>query len=733
MATLMFAKDLVKDLAKIEKTVLAKVAELPEKFANPTKGLNLEKIVSSADPHVRTVRVDKYWRGIVYYPGSGDTYVLTRILGEEDANIYAGKVKFGVNPVSGAFEVTDLAGIEAKAPAPDAAPAVAKSLFADTTDEDLLTVGIHHDAIPVLRRITDRKELDGITGMFPLGQADALQLLADGVEIGDVVALISEAAPDTGTDEPAADELSPDGPVDTSDVAAALERPASKAEFTIIGDDAADLADWLTADFELWTVFLHPTQEKFAYKPTFNGPAKLTGAAGTGKTVTALHRAQYLAQQAIREGEPTDRILLTTYTKALKTELGRRIELLCTPEEARRIDVVNIDGYAARICAEADSVRTRPIFDTGGQIRERWHDVIGHLELDLDADFLDDEWEQVVLGSSTPIGSMRDYLTAPRKGRGSRLSRGQRVEVWKAVEAFTERLATDGYRTVLQTADVAARILDSRTVRPFRHVIVDEAQDLHPAQWRLVRAAVRAADAPMTNDLFIVGDAHQRIYGHHVTLSRLGIDTRGRARRLRLNYRTTQQIHRWAMAIRQGIPVDDLDGHAETALGSHAASAFSGVDPTVTGHTTAGDEARAVAGRIEELLEQDIPAAQIAVIARTNASLDRIENALNGIPTQRLTDDTQADPGRVVLSTMHKVKGGEYRSVILTHISKGQVPLDSIDGVITPPRVDPVRHAQDVERERNLLYVAASRARDTLDIHYHGTPSPFLGPEGGEP
>jgi superfamily I DNA/RNA helicase len=283
-----------------------------------------------------------------------------------------------------------------------------------------------------------------------------------------------------------------------------------------------------------------------------------------------------------------------------------------------------------------------------------------------------------------------------------------------------------GTLTHLQLADVAARVLDARSVRPYRHVIVDEAQDFHAAQWRVVRAAVRPAAVQLTNDLFIVGDAHQRIYDHRVVLSHLGIETRGRSRRLRLNYRTSHQIHRWAVEARRGDDVDDLDGAADTLSGSR--SAFTGPQPTITAHPTAHAEADAIAADITRWLtdpDLDLHPHEIAVVARTNNSLTRIEDALaaSSIRTHRLTREITAPEGRVVLSTMHRVKGGEYRAVILTDITASQLPLPQ---AVTPEAKDKVRHDHDIERERSLLYVAASRARELLAIHHSGTPSPLL-------
>lgn len=728
MATLVLARDLIDDLHRLEPPIREKVLALPAKFREQTKGprtsggsVNLEKITSAADPNVRTVRVDRYWRGIVFYPGESDTYVLTRVLGEEDANHYAQRVRFTVNPLSGAIEVTDVNRIEQEVPQPEGSAAPTQPGLLDHLDDDTLQlVGITADAIPALRRVQSRPEFEGLTALFPQTQSDALQLLADGLDLGLVLDQL------TSTDVATVDDAVTSKPsVDTGDFATAIHNPASRAEFTILTDDG-ELSSWLSDDFALWTVFLHPTQYAYAHKKRFNGPAKLTGAAGTGKTVAALHRAHFLAQRAIEDGDPTDRILMTTFTRALAAGLRRLVDRLCMPAESKRIDVINIDAYAASVLAERDNVRRAVLFNDD-EVRERyWLPIQESLDLDVTPDFLQAEHNEVILGGASTITSKREYLTVPRTGRGVRLSRGQRAQVWEAFEEFAKRLDLDRVWTHLQVADAAAAVLDSRTVRPYRHVIVDEAQDFHPAQWRLARAAVRGVHDQLVNDLFIVGDAHQRIYDNRVVLSHLGIETRGRSRRLRLNYRTSQQIHRWALAARAGESVDDLNGGIDDLVGSH--SAFAGPVPVVTGHTTGKEEADAVVKDVKELIDKGYALQEIAVVARTNKLLDRIKDALanEGIDAHRLSDETEAPDGRVVLGTMHRVKGGEFRAVILTDISKGQVPLTSKAGAVTPEAQDPTRHRLDIQRERSLLYVAASRARDQLRVHWNGSPSPFL-------
>ena len=156
-----------------------------------------------------------------------------------------------------------------------------------------------------------------------------------------------------------------------------------------------------------------------------------------------------------------------------------------------------------------------------------------------DARFLHDEWSQVVLGQA--LSSREEYFRARRAGRGRTLNRVQRAEVWQLVEQFTKRL------TEREPVDVppgrGARRADREGAGSgegprYRHVVVDEAQDLSPAHWMLLRAMA----APGPDDMFLAGDTHQRIYDSYVSLGSLGIAIRGRSTRLTLSYRSTHEI-----------------------------------------------------------------------------------------------------------------------------------------------------------------------------------------------
>ena len=248
-------------------------------------------------------------------------------------------------------------------------------------------------------------------------------------------------------------------------------------------------------------------------------------------------------------------------------------------------------------------------------------------------------------------------------------------------------------------------------------MIIDEAQDLHPAQWRLLRAAVPAAP----DDMFIVGDAHQRIYDHHVSLSRIGINVRGRTKRLTVNYRTTQEILALAVPALGQAPVAGLDDEADTLAGYR--SPLHGRRPKVVAMRTREAEYDALVRQVTTWRDEGIEPHAIAIAARSNWMGKEAAAALNaaGIPTVTLSAKSKRDAVRV--GTMHGMKGLEFQSVAVIGVADGTVPAPS---ALTDPAADPVAHAQDLQRERCLLFVALTRARDHLYISYNGSPSTFL-------
>lgn len=703
MATLVLEKGFIAELHKLDPPLRQKVIELPGKFAESTvAGVHLEKLNGSADERVRTVRVDKQWRGVVVRLGDA-RYALLRVMHHDDANTWAMKQKFGVNPVTGIVEIVDVSTVAQTVADITSSDQVADThLFDAVADKDFRQVGVDEDFIPLLRRLVNEAELLAIASLLPKAQGDAVLLLADGKTAEEVWAALVE------------DYLLDNEPVDAEDLDAALKRPASQADFVVTTDDKELLA-LLSSDFEAWRTFLHPAQRAIAEKPVYSGPFRLTGGAGTGKTVVAIHRARFLARQLISSGDVTGRILVATYTNSLATNLQRTLKSFCSAEEFRRLHISTVDSLASQTLSSA-GVKIRPI--DRGELRPKSEQAVAMAALDdlgVDARYLLSEWQQIIIGRD--IRSLAGYVTSPRPGRGRRLGRPDRIRVWDAISYLTDDLSRSRLATYEQIAARAADHLAGQGEALYRHVIVDEAQDLHPAQWRLLRAAV----TPRANDLFIVGDAHQRIYDSRVSLSSIGIETRGRSRRLKINYRTSQQILGWALGILTGEPIDDLDGNVERQVGYR--SAFQGPAPQLIAFDSATEEAQFVADQIAAWRAEGVTASSIGVVARTRADVAGVHAALTAIEVPFADIAAAATGGKVQIGTMHSSKGLEFARLIVVGANADRIPLTF---AVTPLTEDAVQHDADIQRERCLLYVACTRARDQLIVTSHGAPSALL-------
>ncbi len=699
MAQIALAKTFMYDLVKLDRGLQRKVQEMIGRLQrdHTAKGLNLERYNGAEDPRSRTARVDIHTRAILAASGS-DTYILVKVLPHDQADRWMESNKFNVNQLTGALEVIDVTAVQ-NVPAATTIPSErAARPLDDVPDKAFMQLGITDQrVIAVARRMMTAEEVELLASALPDDQAEALTGLAIGMSVDEIyTGMVARL------DEP----TKPVAP-DADDLAAAVKRPASRSAFMVLDDEDA-LVDVLTRDFEAWHVFLHPSQRAVVERQ-FNGPARVTGGAGTGKTVALLHRARQLAEAAGANGP---RVLVTTFTTNLRETLVESLRALGGPELLERIHVTTVDALARRTVADAEQVgNVRVLVDR--DVDDLWQDVIDEEGFPFSKEFLSQEWEQVILARN--IKTRDEYFAAPRPGRGIRLPRRDRAEVWRAVEAFEAALQRSGKRTFLQLAAAAAGYLDAAVVKPYDHVLVDEAQDLHPAQWRLLRAAV----APGKNDLFIAGDAHQRIYDHRVSLSGLGIETRGRSTRLRVNYRTTHEILRWSLELLAGQTFDDLDDGVDSLEGYRSVTRGGG--PVVSGHATRREELDALVEQVRAWQAGGINLDEIGICARTKQTAEVAEQHL------RQSGLLPADPHGVIrgphIGTMHGMKGLEFRGVAMLDVGATSVPPPV---AVADPSEDPVRYAHDLQRERCLLYVAATRAREALAVSWTGKPSALL-------
>lgn len=693
MPTLGIDREFLQTYSKLQPPVQRRVTEVFEKFGEATHaGVHLERIANVRDDRLRSIRIDQFWRGIVLAPESGDNYTLLTVLPHDDAYAWAQRRRFTVNRSTGVIEVRDVAAIEAELPRlRERASGAGTRLLGHVKDADLIRLGVDDQIRAVARTLTATDQLDALRNMLPGPQYDVLLGLASGMTPEEVWA---ELAPD----------LVAPGEYDPEDVAAAVERSRDRVVL-VSGPD--ELMEVFAYPLARWRVFLHPQQRAVAYG-SYRGPARVTGGPGTGKTVAALHRAKHLAAV---DGPPGS-ILLTTFTRTLAEALDTSAGILIEDERMlARLDVKGVDQLANRIVT-ADAGRLALVRPE--EEKRRWA-AAAHT-VDASEAFLGQEWRQVVLAQD--IRDLDGYLAAVRAGRGRPLDRKRRTELWPVLQQFAAGLAQDGVWTYETVCIRAAELLAARTDKPYRHVIVDEAQDLAPWQWRMLRAAVASG----SDDLFLAGDTNQRIYANRVSLRSVGIDVAGRSTRLVVNYRTTAEILAWSIGLLHGEHITDVDGDLATLAGCR--SDMHGQPPALAGFPTRVEEFEHLGRTVRGWLDSGVDPEQIGVAARSGSLADQAANALKRlrVPARVLARDRDT-PGTVSVTTMHRMKGLEFQCVAVVGIGEHQLPAPS---AVTPAEEDPLTHDLDVQRERCLLFVACTRAREDLSISWHGHPSPLL-------
>lgn len=719
-----------------QKAVRAKIHDFLEKLAadDTTVGLHIEKMQQSADPRARTGRVDQGLRAVIYRLESKEaerTYVYAGTFEHDEAIERARTRRLQVNPVNGVPEL-----IEATASAAPVAPVVEVPQAARDKSAKAYLVSNGYR----FTDLTDELGFDEVTATKLWNAADAEQILhlAEQFEIEwQALAALGLAAVDAV--QSIKDELGlakPSEPVEASStddqLIGSLQHPAARAQFALIDGEDELRAIIEGEDFGAWRVFLHPDQRRYA-TGSWKGPFRLSGGAGTGKTVVLLHRAGEL-----RRKNPSAKIVLTTFTKALAGNLERDLQRLDPGLDAtaliepgitvRGVDQLAVavrDAAGAEFTEASAAVLGHRLEGAARSIAsndEGWQDALDEIEPDLPASaqtvsFLAGEYEQVVLPQR--ITTRDEYFKARRPGRGVPLDRARRAAVWSVVERFRKNARLSGTVSWAELSTIAAHWLETAgSESPLRpdHLLIDEAQDLAPAQWQLIRALVREGD----DDLFIAEDSHQRIYGRQTVLSRYGIRIVGRSRRLTLNYRTTEENLRSALSFLSGEDFEDSEGKPESNVVYR--SARRGPVPRRIAARNNADQAEQLVALVREWLDVGVSAETIAVLTRRNQQAGMVRDALMRaeLAADHLTTTT-IRPGRVQVLTMHTAKGMEFSRVALFDLSKGAFPPAWLLEQFAPEE-----QADVLRRERSLLYVAASRARDELALLWAGEPSELV-------
>jgi len=686
------AQDFLMNLATLTSAVQGKVLKWAMLFqSNPmSQGINYEPINGARDKNLKSVRIDQDWRGIVFKPPTGDLYVLMYVDHHDAAYKWAAGRRIAINPTTGALQVFAVESLVEPAlqqarhvaaqPAaeqqisPGAALAIKKTnTFASLSDQELLSIGTPEELLTQVRSIQSEIELDALQAYLPVEAYEGLFLIAAGDSVSEV--LVSR-------------ETRVDQHVNTEDFAAAIETAESQSRFVVVADEET-MAAMLNSPLAQWRVFLHPTQRKLAQGDR-SGPVRVLGGAGTGKTVLAMHRAKWLAEQRAT-GE--EKVFFTTFTRNLAADIEENMKTLCSPAVMQKIEVKNLDawvhGFLRRHKYEHKIIYNRRQDEAG----EAWQcaKALEDSSLVLPPGFYEEELERVVLAQG--VSSRDEYRLAKRTGRGTVLTRGKRDAIWPVFEEYRAQLASRKLKEVDDAYRDAAVLLQDKP-QPFSSIIVDETQDFGPQALRLLRAMV--PNKP--NDLFFVGDGHQRIYTRNrASMSTSGINIKGRSRKLYLNYRTTEEIRRMAVAMLEGCEVDDLDEGSDEV--KRYKSLSHGSAPKMLDFQHLEDALGSLTPLLKVSLAEGrsvcviVPTKHDANAAHGSLKTEKISATILG-PDER----DQPDSKSVRIATMHRAKGLEFDEVVLL------IPRNFGD------------HQSIADNIQRLQYVALTRAKKMATI-----------------
>ncbi len=679
---------------------------------NPVNhGMSFHKLNKAKDKNFWSVRVSADIRLIVHK--TTGSLLLCYVDHHDKAYAWAERRKLETHPKTGAAQLVEIRETVQEILVPKYVEATKsasarKPLFPKISDNELLNYGVPAEWLGDVRRANENSLLD-LADHLPSEAAEALLELATGGKPRVSQYAVHEnnaryqGADEVNFQESSVPSLGPiAGQVDP------FSHPDAQRRFRVIGS-VDELERALEFPWDKWTIFLHPAQRHIV-EQDYSGPARVSGSAGTGKTIVALHRAVFLARS-----NPDSRVLLTTFSETLANALRTRLRRLVSnePRLAERMEVQAMNAIGERLY---EGHFGRPKIATRDVIRrfmtEAAQAVIGQK---FSLKFLQSEWEELV--DAWQLDSWESYRDVKRLGRKTRLPEPQRAALWSVFDVVRGRLSDQGLITFAGMFNRLAHQLAGRKHPPFDFVVVDEAQDVSVAQLRFLAAF--GADRP--NALFFTGDLGQRIFQLPFSWLSLGVDIRGRARTLHINYRTSHQIRMQTDRL-LAPEVSDVDGNSEERRGT--VSVFNGSAPVIRTFHSQEDEIASVGAWLADRSKEQVAPHEFGVFVRSEAELDRARAAVAkaGLTFKVLDEHVETTSGQVSISTMHLAKGLEFRAVVVMACDDEIIPLQS--------RIETVADDADLEEvyntERHLLYVACTRARDYLLVTSVEPASEFL-------
>jgi hypothetical protein len=668
-------------------------------------GLQFHRIDKSKDPNFWSIRVNRDLRIIVHR--TRESILLAYVDHHDKAYDWAERRRIEAHPKTGAIQIVEVRErVEeirpelplepvAAAPALDA-PKQTKPCFGSLTADQLLSVGVPTDWIDDVLAADEDRFL-ALGDHLPAEAAEALlEFIANG-------RLPLPVPPEFPTYRATPAEI--EGLV----VQAQFEHPDTLRRIRAI-ETSEELRLALDYPWDKWMVYLHPSQRE-TIERSYAGPARVAGSAGTGKTVVALHRAARLAKES-----RDSRVLLTTFSRPLADMLERKLKILLGQDLpiVPRITVTAFHGVAGELYQLATG--RRPHIASAELIRS----VISKAAeangvTDMPQRFLVSEWTNVI--DAWQLDSETAYANVPRLGRKNRMSVKQRARLWPVFQATRESLGQKGCATWARVLGELTILYSDKATKPFTNIVVDEAQDLGVAELRFL-----AAIAPNGPDsLFFAGDLGQRIFQQPFSWLTLGVDVRGRSQTLKVNYRTSHQIREAADRLLPQV-LRDVDGLEERRAGT--VSVFNGPAPAIGRFETAESEIAAVGEWIAAALKDGFASSEIGVFVRDHHQLDRARAAVHaaGQTPFVLSARDEESGNRVSVGTMHLAKGLEFKAVAVMACDEEVLPLQARVAAVA----DEVELDDVYETERQLLYVACTRARDRLLVSGVEPASEFL-------
>ena len=664
------------------------------KFREDPEAFTFQKLNMTADDKFAWVGLDDDFWGLITVTSPGKDVIVCVWIGErEECELWSSDHRVDVHPQLGSLQLYSVA-LEPPEEQPSSA------LFAKFSDEELISCGVPPLLIPAVRVIEDEDALLSLVEHLPGEASDALVELATGKS----VAAAREVA---GLE-------TPDEDVDTQDFDLALGNELTRRHIVEVDDEALEAI--LKEPLSQWRIFLHPSQKR-AVEVNSSGPVRVLGGAGTGKTVALIHRAVLLVRERL---EPEERVLVTTYTRNLALELAASIRKLTTDEEFARIDIRHIHKVARDLLAGQG---ISPDIASDRQREAAWDRALEEVPAGITYPraFYEDEWRNVIVPHD--IQSASEYMKASRRGRGTSVHKLKRAQIWPVFQAYRDALNKE---SLMEWDDliVEARelVMQQPELCQWRALLSDEVQDYKAGELRFLRALVPRDD----DDMFLVGDGHQRIYGLPTSFKACGVHIVGRSFRLKVNYRTTERIRDLAMRALAGEDWDDMNEGQDDLTGYHSIRV--GEEPVIELHETFKEEYQSLIEHVRTwLFDEDVPAQDICIAARFSKLRDTYQKVLEneGYPTVIIDADSSDEElgAGIRLATFHRLKGMEFSHIILAGVQEGVVPYDLPDEKFA----DDVARHEHMKTERALFYVAATRARDHLVVMGVGDASPLLG------